>query len=433
MLAPNVAGSTGSGVVRGATAALVVLATTFFMWGFVTVLNDVLVPHLKSVFALTYTETLLIQFVFFGTYFLLALPGSKLIEWVGYKWSIVVGLGVTSAGALMFVPAASLPSYPLFLGALFVLASGITILQVAANPYVALLGSPETSSQRLNLVQAFNSLGTAIAPFAGGMLILANSVGGVSMEGHVLTEAERMADALAVRAPYVGIALLLAALACFIALWPLPRPAAENTPETAQHGRVLSKPRLMLGVGAIFFYVGAEISVGSFLTNYISSANVGNMTHADAAFYVTLFWSGAMVGRFLGAGIMRFVPPWALLGFNSIAAGCLILLSLATTGQVALWSIVLVGLMNSIMFPTIFTLAIQGLGHLTQRGSGLLIMAIVGGALVPLLQAAVADGIGLTISFLVPVACYLYVMYFAWRCRTPVADSGEEAQALVTP
>lgn len=432
MLAPNVAGSTGNGIVRGATAALVVLATTFFMWGFVTVLNDVLVPHLKSVFALTYTETLLIQFVFFGTYFLLALPGSKLIEWVGYKWSIVIGLGVTSAGALMFVPAASLPSYPLFLGALFVLASGITILQVAANPYVALLGSPETSSQRLNLVQAFNSLGTAIAPFAGGMLILANSVGGVSMEGHVLTEAERMADALAVRAPYVGIALLLAALAFFIALWPLPSPAAENTPETAQQGRVLSKPRLMLGVGAIFFYVGAEISVGSFLTNYISSANVGNMTHADAAFYVTLFWSGAMVGRFLGAGIMRFVPPWALLGFNSIAAGCLILLSLATTGQVALWSIVLVGLMNSIMFPTIFTLAIQGLGHLTQRGSGLLIMAIVGGALVPLLQAAVADGIGLTVSFLVPVACYLYVLYFAWRCRTPAADSGKEAQASVT-
>lgn len=432
MLAPNLTGPTGSGAVRGATAALVVLATTFFMWGFVTVLNDVLVPHLRSVFSLTYTETLLIQFVFFGTYFLLTLPGSKLIEWVGYKWSVVVGLTITSMGAVIFVPAATLPSYPVFLAALFVVASGITILQVAANPYVALLGSPETSSRRLNLVQAFNSLGTAVAPFVGGMLILANSVGGGSMEGAVLTEADRIADALAVRGPYIGIACLLAVLAMFIAFWPLPRPAAENMPEGTPQGRVITKPRLMLGVGAIFFYVGAEIAVGSFLTNYISSPGVGNMTHADAAFYVTLFWSGAMVGRFVGAGIMRFVPPWALLGFNAIAAAALILLSLSTTGQVALWSIVLVGLMNSIMFPTIFTLAIQGLGHLTQRGSGLLIMAIVGGALVPLLQAAIADAAGLTISFIVPVACYLYVLLFAWTCRKSVADAGDSTSPAVT-
>jgi FHS family L-fucose permease-like MFS transporter len=432
MLGPQGANDVGGGPIRGATAALAVLATTFFMWGFVTVLNDVLVPHLKSVFALTYTETLLIQFVFFGTYFLLALPGSKLIEWVGYKWSVVVGLAITALGAVIFVPAATLPSYPVFLTALFVVASGITILQVAANPYVALLGSPETSSRRLNLVQAFNSLGTAVAPFAGGMLILANSVGGGSMEGAVLTDADRIADALAVRGPYIGIACLLATLAVIIALWPLPHPPSEKAPEGVVQGRVITKPRLMLGVGAIFFYVGAEIAVGSFLTNYIAGPSVGNMTHADAAFYVTLFWTGAMVGRFLGVGIMRVVPPWALLGFNAIAAAALILLSIATTGQVALWAIVAVGLMNSIMFPTIFTLAIEGLGHLTQRGSGLLIMAIVGGALVPLLQAAIADSAGLLISFLVPVACYAYVIFFAWTCRRPVANTDEPIATSVT-
>ena len=405
---------------RAVTAGLAVMATTFFMWGFVTVLNDVLVPHLRSVFELNYKQTLLIQFVFFGTYLLLALPGARLIEWVGYKHAVVIGLLITASGAVIFVPAASLPSYPLFLTGLCVLASGITILQVAANPYVALLGPAATSSSRLNLVQAFNSLGAAIAPYVGGVLILANSVGGTSLEGTVLTAEERMADALAVRGPYMWIAMVLVALALVIARWPLPNPARENIPEGHTGESVLRKPRLMLGVGAIFFYVGAEIAVGSFLTNYISSARVGNMTHADAAFYVTLFWSGAMVGRFIGSGIMRIVPPYALLTVNAFAAAVLILVSISSSGSIALWSIVLVGLMNSIMFPTIFTLAIEGLGHLTQRGSGLLIAAIVGGAVMPLLQAAVADSAGLVISFLVPLACYAYVLLFAVLCRRPV-------------
>jgi FHS family L-fucose permease-like MFS transporter len=388
-------------------AGLAVLATIFFMWGFVTVLNDVLIPHLKSVFELNYKKTLLIQFVFFSTYFVMALPGAKLIEWFGYKHAVALGLAITGAGAFVFVPAATYASYPMFLSGLIVLASGITVLQVAANPYVAIIGPPETASSRLNLVQAFNSLGTAVAPTFGGVLILAHSAGGTAAAGAVLTESERLADALAVRVPYIGIALLLFALSAVIAAWKLPQPSAAARPDEHVNDSVWRHPRLVLGIGAIFLYVGAEIAVGSFLINYISGARVGNMTHAQASFYVTLFWSGAMTG-----------PPAALLAWHSLGAIVLVLLSVAMSGKVALWSIVLVGLMNSIMFPTIFTLAVEGLGQLTQRGSGLLIMAIVGGAVVPLVQAAIADVYGLRIAFLVPTLCYVYVLYFAKRCAS---------------
>lgn len=400
-------------------AGLAILATIFFMWGFVTVLNDVLIPHLKSVFELTYTQTLMIQFVFFSTYFVTALPGAKIIEWVGYKYAIAIGLAITGWGAFLFVPAATIPSYPLFLGGLFVLASGITMLQVAANSYVAVIGPHETASSRLNLVQAFNSLGTAVAPTFGGTLILAHTVGGTAANDAVLTEAERMADALAVRAPYVGIALLWLVLAVVIAFWELPEVPAEDVPDDHVSDSVWRHRRLVLGIGAIFLYVGAEIGVGSFLINYISEPTVGNMTHANASFYVTLFWSGAMAGRFAGSAIMRFVSPALMLALQSVAAMLLILTSIATTGQIAVWAIIVVGLMNSIMFPTIFTLAIEGLGNLTQRGSGLLIMAIVGGALVPLLQAVVADDYGIRLAFLIPAVCYLYILEFARACRRP--------------
>lgn len=399
------------------------------MWGFVTVLNDVLIPHLKSVFELSYTQTLMIQFVFFGTYFVMALPGAKLIEWLGYKYAIAAGLAITGVGALGFVPAASLASYNLFLGSLIVLAAGITVLQVAANPYVAIIGPAETASSRLNLVQAFNSLGTAVAPAFGGLLILGNSVGGTSANDAVLTNAQRLSDALAVRAPYIGIALLLFALAVTIAFWRLPSLAAQAVPDDHVDDSVWRHRRLVLGIGAIFVYVGAEISVGSFLINYVSEPGVGNMTHAAAAFYVTLFWSAAMVGRFAGSAVMRHVQPGTLLAINASCASALILLSILTTGSAALWSIILVGLMNSIMFPTIFALAIGGLGHLTQRGSGLLVMAIVGGALIPLFQAFVADSYGLRIAFLIPAACYLYIFYFARACRRTESYREQTARA----
>jgi MFS transporter, FHS family, L-fucose permease len=399
-------------------AALTVLATVFFMWGFITVLNDILAPHLKAVFALNYAQTMLIQFVFFGTYFLMSLPAARLLEWTGYKNAIAVGLATTGVGAFTFVPAASHASYAIFLTAMFVLATGITTLQVAANPYVALLGPPVTASSRLNLVQAFNSLGTTVAPLFGGVLILSQSASG-SAEGNLaaLTLDQRMQDALAVRAPYLGIAAVLFVLAMVIFLWRLPKLSTRRETSIVSKDGVWRHPRLVLGLGAIFFYVGAEIAIGSFLINYISSPGVVPMSHAQAAFYVTLFWGGAMTGRFVGAGVMRRISPATVLGVVSFGAFLLLGTSIISSGWIALWAIVLVGLMNSIMFPTIFTLAIEGLGVLSARGSALLIMAIVGGAIVPVLQGFLADRFGLRIAYMAPAACYLYVLYFAFKCH----------------
>jgi FHS family L-fucose permease-like MFS transporter len=406
--------------------ALAILATVFFMWGFITVLNDVLIPHLRSVFDLNYAQATLVQFVFFGTYFLISLPAAKLLERLGYQRTISVGLATTGVGALIFIPAATLPSYGVFLAGLFVLASGITTLQVAANPYVALLGPPATASSRLNLVQAFNSLGTTVAPVFGGLLILSQTTSGTAeMGAEALTLAERTADALAVRVPYVGIAVVLFLLSLVIFFWRLPA-ISTRAEKSRDAGSIWSQARLLLGLGAIFFYVGAEIAVGSFLINYISSADVVPMSHAAAAFYVTLFWGGAMTGRFLGSAIMRKVAPAIVLASVSVGAAALLAVTMGTSGWIALWAIVFVGLMNSIMFPTIFTLAIEGLGTLTARGSALLIMAIVGGALIPLLQGIIADAHGLSISFLVPMLCYVYVLGFAAHCmRRPVVGGVE--------
>ena len=402
-------------------AALAVLAAVFFMWGFITALNDILVPHLKAVFELSYARSMLIQFVFFGAYFLMALPAAKLLEQTSYKKTIAFGLATTAAGALIFVPAATAPSYDLFLAGLFVLASGITTLQVAANPYVTLLGPPLTASSRLNLVQAFNSLGTTVAPAFGGALILAHSVSGETMNGAaVFSLNQRVADALAVRTPYIGIAAVLLLLAFIIFVWRLPALPTRREPRELGQDSVWRHSRLMIGLGAIFFYVGAEVSVSSFLINYISSARVGAMSHAAASSYVSVFWGGAMLGRFVGAGVMRRVPAAFVLAAVALGAMALLATTMLTAGQIALWAIVLVGTMNSIMFPTIFSLAIEGLGKLTAQGSALLIMAIVGGALVPLTQGALADHFGLRVAFVLPVGCYSYILYFAVQCRRPV-------------
>jgi FHS family L-fucose permease-like MFS transporter len=398
--------------------ALAILATVFFMWGFISVLNDVLAPHLKSVFELTYFKAMLVQGVFFSAYFLMSMPAAWALERIGYKRSIALGLVVTGLGALIFVPAATLPSYGVFLTGLFVLATGITILQVAANAYVAILGPAKTSSSRLNLVQAFNSLGTTLAPWFGGAVILARSTSGAAHGETVLSLQQRMQDALAVRAPYVGIAIVLFILAAVIFAWKLPAMTSARGGAATAHGdSVWRHPRLILGIVAIFLYVGAEVAVGSVLINYIASSGVGDMSHEAAAKYVSYFWFGAMAGRFIGAGLMRKIEPGLLLGLVTAGALVLICTSIMTGGQVALWSIVLVGLCNSIMFPTIFTLSIEGLGPLTGRGSGLLIMAIAGGGLLPLIQGFLADHIGLRLSFIAPAACYLYLLFFALRAK----------------
>jgi len=398
--------------------ALGIVTFVFFMWGFLTSLNDVLIPHLKSLFSLNYAQSMLVQFTFFGAYFVMSLPCGKLVSRLGYKHSIVLGLLIAAGGALLFYPAASLPSYALFLGALFILATGITLLQVAANPYVSLLGPASSASMRLNLVQAFNSLGTTLAPKFGGVLILSGVVLGAA-ESLRLPEAERLAyhvqQAQLVQGPYVGLAVTLAALALLFYIARLPVIVDDTTAEEARAHRFVDALRhrnLRLGTIAIFVYVGAEVAIGSFLINYIAQADIGNMAQAQAANYVAFYWGGAMVGRFIGAALMQKIAPRSLLTTAAAVDVLLLLTTMLSHGQLAMWSVVAIGLFNSIMFPTIFTLGIDRLGPLTGKASSLLIMAIVGGAVIPLLQGMLADRIGIQHAFVLPLLCYLYIGFY---------------------
>jgi MFS transporter, FHS family, L-fucose permease len=400
--------------------ALIVATTLFFMWGFITVLNDVLIPHLKSVFTLNYTEVMLVQFIFFGAYFVMSLPAGKVIARAGYRAGIMIGLVVTGIGALLFIPAAQWVSYPLFLAAFFVLASGITLLQVAANPYVSLMGEPRYASSRLNLAQALNSLGTTLAPALGGALILSGVVLGATEIAKLAPDAllaYRSEQAALVTGPYIGLALTLFALAVVVWLFRLPALTEATERADAQHHRfsdVLGFRHVRLGVIAIFLYVGAEVSIGSFLINYLSLPDIGNISEADAAHYVSLYWGGAMIGRFLGFALLRIVDARKLLGVFATAAIILVAATMLTHGRVALWTVVAVGLFNSIMFPNIFTLGIAKMGAMTDKASSLLIMAIVGGAIVPVLQGMLADRIGIQHAFVLPLACYLFIVYYGF-------------------
>jgi len=403
-------------------AALSIVTSLFFMWGFVTALNDVLIPHLKSIFDLNYAKASLIQFAFFLAYFLFSIPAAQLIDRIGYKRTMVTGVMVMGIGALLFLPAAMVPSYPLFLAALMVLAGGITLLQVAANPYVAVLGPPKTASSRLNLAQAFNSLGTTIAPLLGGYLILnaaAKSMDALHQMSPETLQTYRVHEAASVKLPYLAIGLALVSLGVLISTFKLPPLPGAQHHKGESAGSLWQYRQLMLGVVGIFVYVGAEVSIGSFLINYFSQANIGNISESQAARYLSAYWFCAMVGRFIGSAILRKVRTGQLLGIAALVACALVCVSMLTTGQVALWSILLVGLFNSVMFPSIFTLGIAELGPRTGDGSGLLIMAIVGGALVPLGVGVLADRIGLQHSFILPAICYLYIVYYAFRGSKP--------------
>ncbi|HCB74983.1 MAG TPA: glucose/galactose MFS transporter [Sphingomonas bacterium] len=407
---------------RGASyaPALTLLASLFFMWGFITVINNTLLPHLKSVFDLNYTQTTLIESVWFIAYFVASIPSAKLIERIGYQKSLVTGLLVMAAGAAGMTLAASLPSYGVTLVMLFVIASGITLLQVAANPYVTVIGPPETGSSRLNLVQAFNSLGTTLAPIFAGYLILGRSVGGTT-QGRVLTPAERLADAQSVILPYVLVAIVLVVLAVVIARFPLPAIGQSTQRVTREERKRLSlwKHRnLVFGVPAIFIYLIAEIGVANLFINFVSSPDIANVTQEQASHYLALLWGGMMIGRFAGSLIMQKVPAETVLAGFSIGAFVVMLGATFLTGPAAMWSLILVGLFHSIMFPTIFSLGIKGLGPLTEEGSGLLIMAIAGGALV-VVQGWLADRYGLQTSFLLTVVCELYILFYAvWGAKT---------------
>jgi len=408
--------------------ALTVITTLFFMWGFLTSLNDILIPHLKAVFKLNYTQSILIQFTFFSAYFIMSIPSGWLVSKFGYQKGLVMGIIVSAIGAILFYPAASFASYPLFLGALFVLATGITVLQVGANPYVAVLGDPDTSSSRLNLAQAFNSLGTTIAPYLGGLIILGGTVLSASqlhkMSAHQQA-AYKATQAQSVQIPYLGLAGILILLAILVGFFNLPqiRDTEHDDQSDGDHSfwDVLSYRHVRYGVVAIFVYVGAEVSIGSFLVNFIKLPSIGNMSGTDASAYVSFYWFGAMVGRFIGSALLQKVDARKLLAIFAMIALGLVTTGILSAGMVAAWALVLVGLFNSIMFPNIFTLAIKDLGNMTSSASSLLVMAIVGGAVIPLLEGVLADNIGLHLAFVLPLACYLYIIFYGFNGSKVIA------------
>ncbi len=423
---PSRSTATSSDSSASYTGPLAVVTTLFFMWGFLTCLNDILVPHLKPIFDLDYTEVMLIQFAFFGAYFLFSIPSAKVVDWIGYQRSMVVGLLTMGVGAFLFVPAASVPSFPLFLVALIVLAAGITCLQVAANPYVTVLGRPETASSRLNLTQAFNSLGTFLAPFFGGLLILTaapKTMEEIRALAPDALRAYRLHEAATVKTPYVGLGIALVLLAIAIGSFKLPKiPQAQHQIGERVNDSIWKHRNLIFGAIGIFVYVGAEVSIGSFLVNYFSQPEIGGFTEKVAASFVAFYWGGAMVGRFIGSGLLQKIKTGHLLGICAVCAAALVTISMLTSGHFAMWSIILVGFFNSIMFPSIFTLGVAELGPLTGDGSGVMIMAIVGGALIPLAQGAIADKIGIHHAFFLPVICYLYILFFALSGSRPNSE-----------
>ncbi|MBO0358589.1 sugar MFS transporter [Hymenobacter sp. BT186] len=418
------------------TSALSAVTTLFFLWGFITCLNDILIPYLKAIFQLSFAQANLINLCFFGAYFLMSIPAGKLVARVGYKRGMLLGFVVAAVGAFLFYPAAAQRAYGLFLGALFVLASGITLLQVAANPYVAILGPPESASARLTLTQAFNSLGTTLAPLLGSALILSHLP-------KLDTAASAAAiDVRAVQLPYLvigGALLLISLLLSRVHLPVIEHAATDDEMSASELRRAWSYRHLAFGVIGIFAYVGAEVAIGSHIVSYLSLDNVMadlltyvkgmliiseaqklfgfniDNTEAAAGVMVSFYWGAAMIGRFAGAYLLNKFSPAKLLAFNAVFAVALILISISTTGPVAMWSLLAVGLMNSVMYPIIFTLAVAGLGRLTEEGSGLLCTAIVGGALVPLLFGFIADHSSLRMALLLPVVCYLYIMWYGLR------------------
>jgi MFS transporter, FHS family, L-fucose permease len=408
--------------VAGTRLAFIAVTAIFFMWGLLTSLNDVLIPHLKAVFDLDYKRAMLVQFAFFGAYFVMSVPAGRIVDRVGYKLGIVLGLLVAGVGALGFLPAAQLQSYDLFLAALFVLASGIVLLQVSANPYVSLLGEPRYAASRLNLAQAFNSLGHALSLPIGGMLILGGVILGADAIA-ALSPADlagyRATQARAVQVPYLGLALILMALAVVVFLLRLPAlTEATEQADTRRHtfADVLRHRHLRLGVLAIFLYVGAEVAIGSILVNYIAHPDIGDMDPARAAkYFVVLYPLGAMLGRFVGSALLRTMDVRRMLALFAAVVVALLLTTMASRGALAMGSVIAIGLFNSIMFPTIFTLAIERLGPLTEKAASLLVMAIFGGAIVPWLQGAAADQFGVQLSFAVPLLCYVYIAWYGVR------------------
>ena len=427
----STAGASGKAAGGSSLAILVMVVSLFFIWGGVTSLNDVLVPKLKGLFQLNYTQAMLIQFAFFTAYFVVSAPAGGLVSKLGYGRGITAGLLTMAVGCLIFLPAAATATYGLFLGGLFVLAAGITILQVAANPLIVQLGPARTASSRLTFAQAFNSLGTTIMPYLGARLILA-SVGG-SAAGPVEV-AGRAREAAVIGHAYLGLAVVVAVLG--VVFWLVRARLGEGFKGAAFQGSLslLKRGRLGFGVLAIFLYVGAEVTIGSMMTNFLMLPSTLALSQEAAGERLSLYWGGAMVGRFIGGFVLRWVSPGKVLAGAATGAGLLALIAASIHGPAAGWALIAVGLMNSIMFPTIFSLALEGLGSRTPQGSGLLCMAIVGGAVVPVLGGAVADVASLAVALLAPVVCYVAIAAFGWSARNaaePLEDISGEAPSIL--
>jgi len=420
-------------------SAFIFLTTLFFLWGFITVLVDSLVPRLKDVFEMSYAKTVLVQFAFFTAFFVFSLPAGFILSKIGYKKGIVFGLLTMALGCILFYPAAEYRNFSIFLVGYFTLAGGITVLQVAANPYVALLGSEEGASSRLNLSQAFNSLGTTIAPVVGALFLLSDTVKS-STEIELLTETQKnnyyIAEAATVQTPFLFISIFIVILALVFLFIQLPKVMQESP--KGGYLSLLKNKLILLGALGIFVYVGAEVAIGSFLVNYFVDANLAgivadnevmmqiantiastfNKTFSNAdpksllGIFVIFYWGGAMIGRFIGAYLTKIMAPGKVLSIFAYLAITMIFVSINTSGLLSMWSILAVGLFNSIMFPTIFTLSLEGLGDLKAQASGLLCMAIVGGAIVPFVFGSLIDSFGFKVAFLLTIVCYGYILFY---------------------
>jgi FHS family L-fucose permease-like MFS transporter len=396
----------------------------FFIFGGITSLNDVIIPKLKDLFTLSYAQAMLVQSAFFAAYFIVSLPGAAIVRRIGYMRTAVVGLLTMTVGCLLFIPASSSGKFVTFLLALFVLAAGITIVQVVANPLISMLGQPRTAHSRLTFAQAFNSLGTTVFPYVGSILILGSlaHVDQSTLSAEALAT-YRAAESQVVVHTYFGLAIALAVVALLV--WVNRNKLVEQTSVASSALNpfsLLKRTRFAFGMLCIFLYVGAEVAVGSLIANYLMQHDVLGLGAEAAGKHVSLYWGGAMVGRFLGAYILRICSPGKVLASAGGIAALLLLISATSTGAVSGWSLLAIGLVNSIMFPTIFSLASEGLGERAAEGSGLICMAIVGGAIVPLITGYTADVTSLRLALAVPAVCYLLILAFGWYARRPLQN-----------
>jgi MFS transporter, FHS family, L-fucose permease len=422
MAGPTAVASSSETGVKYAPDLQVFVFALFFAFGGITSLNDVLIPKLKELFTLSYAEVMLVQSAFFAAYFVVSLPAAALVRKIGYMRAAVVGLLIMTAGCVLFIPASAHSLFGLFLVALFVLASGITTVQVVANPLISMLGPSTTTSSRLTFAQAFNSLGTTLFPYVGSILILGSlaKVDVKTLSGSAL-DAFRSDETQVIAHTYIWLAIALGVLAA--AVWLRRKALVELAPDRTpilQAFNLLARPRFAFGTLCIFLYVGGEVAIGSTIVNYLMQTNTLGLGAEDAGKHIQYYWGGAMLGRFMGAYLLRVIAPSKVLAGAATAVIGLLLLSANSVGALSGWSLLAIGLFNSIMFPTIFSLASEGLGKRAAEGSGVICVAIVGGAIVPVITGQAADWWGLKQALIVPAACYLLILLYGWFARRPV-------------